>query len=679
MVSFRRWITVLAVLSLFTGLGLAQVQVGSVSNTGAGPLQCTASVAVPPTLRAEGMTDLIGDIVLTCTGGITPAVGTQLSTVNISVSLGTNVTSRLLGSNFGSTSGNNPSNTSEAMLLIDEPTAVSSSSAALLAAGVGGNAPVKECMAPGTGSSTSACADYAVSTACNGPACNGVPAITVASSSSTTPQTTPVGPYNAFFGLVSGNQVTFQGIPVLPPATTGLARVFRITNVRANISGLSAGLAGTTPLTASVAISGSTSVPVNNPVLTAGFIQAGLSTALRNKNNDGGLTTSKQTFAQCNSQPGSGSTPVALGVLEFTKNFGTAFKVRVQPGQIPSIPGVIYNSESGFVDPNVNVSSLSSTMYPGLADYGTRLKAVFNNVPSGVRLFVSTTNTAGNTSDSNVLANSTPYAALVSNTVGAEMMADSGQTNTPPIVAATTSENKGNTAIAELPVINNTAEAVWEVLGTNPAALENFNFALYIVYKANPANNSPAVGTGTVSLSYAPTPTQGAFTTAAGTAASATLGIPRFADTSTASNFLTIAICQTDLLFPFVTNQAGFDTGIAIANTTTDPFSGTTGGSASAQAGDCTLNWYQGKNNPAATDTGSIASGTVYTTLASTAAPGFQGYMIAVCNFQYAHGFAFISDLGARNLAMGYLALVVGDNEEGAASRGATAAEWNGN
>jgi len=37
---------------------------------------------------------------------------------------------------------------------------------------------------------------------------------------------------------------------------------------------------------------------------------------------------------------------------------------------------------------------------------------------------------------------------------------------------------------------------------------------------------------------------------------------------------------------------------------------------------------------------------------------GFNGYAIAVCNFQLAHGFAFISDVGARNLAMGYLALI---------------------
>ena len=38
---------------------------------------------------------------------------------------------------------------------------------------------------------------------------------------------------------------------------------------------------------------------------------------------------------------------------------------------------------------------------------------------------------------------------------------------------------------------------------------------------------------------------------------------------------------------------------------------------------------------------------------------GFQGYIIARCFFQYAHGFAFISDLGSTRLAEGYLALVM--------------------
>jgi hypothetical protein len=40
-------------------------------------------------------------------------------------------------------------------------------------------------------------------------------------------------------------------------------------------------------------------------------------------------------------------------------------------------------------------------------------------------------------------------------------------------------------------------------------------------------------------------------------------------------------------------------------------------------------------------------------------APGFQGYIIAQCNFPLAHGFYFISDVGSRNLAMGGSALIL--------------------
>ena len=112
----------------------------------------------------------------------------------------------------------------------------------------------------------------------------------------------------------------------------------------------------------------------------------------------------------------------------------------------------------------------------------------------------------------------------------------------------------------------------------------------------------------------------------------------------------------TNLLFPYVTNSAGFDTGITIANTGSDPF-GTVG-----QTGTCTLNWY-GSAFTGATPTPIIAPGTTYVTLVSTTLNnvigGFSGYMIAHCRFSYAHGFAFISDLGARNLAMGYLAQLV--------------------
>jgi hypothetical protein len=104
----------------------------------------------------------------------------------------------------------------------------------------------------------------------------------------------------------------------------------------------------------------------------------------------------------------------------------------------------------------------------------------------------------------------------------------------------------------------------------------------------------------------------------------------------------------TNLLFPFVTNQAGFDTGLTIANTGADPF-GTVG-----QTGTCTLNFFGtnmgGPSNPVQTSAPVPPGSTLSMVLSSggsfgtMAVPGFQGYMIAVCNFAYAHGFTFTTD-----------------------------------
>lgn len=108
----------------------------------------------------------------------------------------------------------------------------------------------------------------------------------------------------------------------------------------------------------------------------------------------------------------------------------------------------------------------------------------------------------------------------------------------------------------------------------------------------------------------------------------------------------------SNLLFTFVTSQFGFDTGISIANTGADPF-GTAG-----QSGTCTLNFY-GSNAPVPVLTANLAPGASFAGIASSLAPNFQGYMIAVCNFAYAHGFAFVSDIGARTLATSYLATTI--------------------
>jgi hypothetical protein len=123
-----------------------------------------------------------------------------------------------------------------------------------------------------------------------------------------------------------------------------------------------------------------------------------------------------------------------------------------------------------------------------------------------------------------------------------------------------------------------------------------------------------------------------------------------------------IVVCQCNLLFPFVTNQAGFDTGIALANTTVDPY-GTT-----PQNGTVSIFYFGntagGGAPPAKQVTQVVPAGQELIFNLSgggnfgvQATPGFQGYIITIANFQFCHAFAFISDVGATRLAEGYLAI----------------------
>jgi len=167
---------------------------------------------------------------------------------------------------------------------------------------------------------------------------------------------------------------------------------------------------------------------------------------------------------------------------------------------------------------------------------------------------------------------------------------------------------------------------------------------------------------------------------------------PRFVDTGTPDSpaFTMAGVCRTLLLFPYLTNQAGFDTGIVISNTTKDPL-GTQPQNVSG-LGACTMYYYgfvggnlavpvlQAGQNAGVAVSPDVPSGGQLILLLSAGGgnsipvgPGvpaacagcapvtFQGYMIASCNFQYAHGYAFVSDTGATKLAQGYLALVIPD------------------
>lgn len=134
-----------------------------------------------------------------------------------------------------------------------------------------------------------------------------------------------------------------------------------------------------------------------------------------------------------------------------------------------------------------------------------------------------------------------------------------------------------------------------------------------------------------------------------------------------------ISDCVTNLLFPYITNQSGYDTSFSIANTTADDAAFGAGAAAAAQSGTCTLNFWPTTDTTAVTTgtsvfatTPNIPSGAVYAFSQSNAAypfSGQSGYMIAVCRFLNAHGFAFLTNGFAQaagpQLSHGYLGLIL--------------------
>jgi hypothetical protein len=370
-------------------------------------------------------------------------------------------------------------------------------------------------------------------------------------------------------------------------------------------------------------------------------------------------------FAQCVNTALTLATTVSFAE---NNNFASAFKVRTDPTVVAqnatpgptkgqgsvlaqNVPGTIYNSESGFTPSTPTFGTITGLIGStiGLADFGTRFHAVFTNLPPGAKIYVSTINVTVSalgviTGPASTAAGSS-YALLVSSATSAE-----GST-----VASTTTV--GTVPVVEIDSLptNTGAEAVWEVIQTSPTTIDNYVFGVYISYTAAPGSNLPALGASSVALNYAPTSAQ------------TTTAIPRFNVDPAPKLAFTIAACQTVLLFPYLTNLAGLDTGIAITNTSTDPF-GTT-----PQNGACKLNWYGNTSIPVTTTPSiglSLATPVaLYANTVSVLAPGFEGYMIAQCAFQYAHGFTFITDVGLRNLAMGYLALVIPDPSLDAGAR----------
>jgi len=423
---------------------------------------------------------------------------------------------------------------------------------------------------------------------------------------------------------VSGSpgSVIWKGVPIVPPGSVG-TRIIRVANLRANATGVPSGSYVPGTITEYISITGSTSVPVANQPQTVAFVQDSLTVSISG-------TTGKQCTG-----------PTSTASITFKENFPSAFRKKIEnsySGDVlseieQSTPGLNYVTESIFT----NETGVPGLGKAGKADQGTRFIVKFKNVQNGVGISVPTYVTSGS-----LRATLVPGAA---------------------------SDGSGGTATGVGGTVSLTSGAgfvVYEVTGNGMGVnglVEDQSFTITITYSWTPNIGSgvPGLGTSQVAGGYGPI--------SATTTMSASAPEPRFKEKFTEGDMLTISACRTILLYPYITNQIGFDTGIVIANTSSDPLSGN---SARQQQGACSLYYYGGTTGggaaPAMQTSQVIPTGQqmVFTlsgggTYGAPGAPGFQGYMFAICDFQFAHGYAFVTRMGAVDIAHGYLALVVPD------------------
>jgi hypothetical protein len=346
---------------------------------------------------------------------------------------------------------------------------------------------------------------------------------------------------NAFRGIrVSDTEIEFQGVPFAPPGQNPL-QFARITNVRANA--VAVGNGGS--VYAVVSVLASTSVPVTNNVLPVANVRTGFSFETRGCDNS---SAAAGRYSQCtglNSSlyTGASTDGPMQSALRFTEGFTSAFKPRVAPGQDPSSPGVAYKSESGYV----NTSVLGAET--GFATQGTRLIARFQNVPAGVRLFVTTAPLS--TSSSHLSA-----VLVATDSAGAGPFSAVSSTGT-----GTCPQSGDSKPIAEVTLSGGSGFAVWEITEIDDLSyvtIESVSFGVVVAY----SGGSPGLGTATVSGVLAPLSTVTTMNEAA--------PAPRFVDAAVPVSAFSIAACVAEKVATYIAGawkldangNGGFDAGV---------------------------------------------------------------------------------------------------------------------
>jgi hypothetical protein len=717
MADFRRWLYALAMVALIAGLTVpANAQFSTVS--------CSAST-VPTLIRAQAYADYVGDYTLVCAGGTaTPAEGV-VPTINLQVFLSTNITSKL------TVGASSPFD--EALLIIDEPNSPnivngqSHASTPILNCGNAG-APDNTVSGPGVCQITS---DGNPLDTYNGTAghpnifqgrttaaqasgisssivFNGVPFDPPGTTFVRTLRITNVRADAEILGVASSfvQQTVSMSVSISGSSGTPISNQTAQQNVATILNGVTISSDGkgdtsfdnlaflqcnseNPALAAGTASTGNntTNYP-NSPQPGVQFVE-GFANAWKTKNiafmtsNGATGTTGNGTFTAAGAQFGGTinyPTDVAQNVPGYNYNTESGFEwVGSGPGATnqavlavnPPTGGTVNSVGAGLFDASTGIQNA------GVATQGTRLTMSFTNIPQGVSVFLNPVITIWNGTNTTGVMVLTPTASDGSGSFSAPSSAT---------VAGASNSNLATSAHGPAVGTNNLVQlsgnlAVYEILFSDPNSVETANVPVVVAYSSslssNPPIGLPVPGTVTqVTGGFAPFET-----TAAARQPSATLPVPRFIPGATPLNIFEVVRCACDLLFPYTVSNNGFDTGIAVSNTSLDP-GANFGFGATPQEGTVTFFYFGtgagGQVAPSSQTSGVVSAGQVLTyvlssgggSIGTTGANGldgragtgqFQGYIIAQAGFQYCHGFAFISPLGggplSPGISEGYLAL----------------------
>ena len=255
-------------------------------------------------------------------------------------------------------------------------------------------------------------------------------------------------------GAVSGSSVAFTGVP------TGIGNfTLTITNIRINASTLAVSSGAPPAVTETIFVSGAGVTPAALAATTVAYAESGLA---------GVKSTGATGIPVCNAI--TAASPSFN--VQFGEGFSTAFKVRGSAGANSTLGSEFSNNtETGY---GVTANGVANT-----ANAGTRIKIIFNNIPSGVSLYVPT---VVNNSSAGTLT-------LTASESGAfSAVAASGATGAP-------------SGGAQLAATQGSATAIYEVTADAPSTIETYTIPVYLVAAANAVTPASAI---TATVSFAP-------------------------------------------------------------------------------------------------------------------------------------------------------------------------------